>query len=527
MFEKAIRFISPKWALLRQQDRVKASMLDSAYDGASTIKKSMRNWYSPRGDANASFSESTQRTLIDRCRDAYRNYPLAKAVIDRVKLNSVGTGIRLQCRLDADRLGITKEQANEFERSIEEKFEIWTKHCDIEDTLNFEEFQVLVQTSMLLSGDVFVNTLFARNTVDGSIRLKLQAIENDRVCNPNYSSDTIKIMRGIQINSFGKPTHYHILQAHPGSEIMDAKQSIWKKVSIYGILTGKKRIFHLFDKGSEGRPGLKRGVPFLSNVLDSLRQLSKYTEAELTAAVISSFFSVFIKTESPSQFPSTIDQSTEEEERGEISLSPGAIIDLLPSESIETTNPGRPNSKYEPFVVAITKDIGAAVGIPVEVLTQHFSSSYTAARGSLLQAWQLFKYQRNIVVKSFCQPVYELFLDGLVASGKIDLPNYNENKELYYRATWIGNSSGSIDPIKEVNAAEKRINIGVSTIQKEAEDISNMDWMDVQRQREIENGLRKAAGLNATKEIIKEDVEAEDIEEIGERIKNANKENSK
>ena len=526
MFEKAIRFISPKWALLRQQDRVKASMLDSAYDGASTIKKSMRNWYSPRGDANASFSESTQRTLIDRCRDAYRNYPLAKAVIDRVKLNSVGTGIRLQCRLDADRLGITKEQANEFERSIEEKFGIWAKHCDIEDTLSFEEYQVLVQTSMLLSGDVFVNTLFAKD-YNGFIRLKLQAIENDRVCNPRYACDTIKLIRGIQINSFGKPTHYHILQGHPGSQLMDVKQNIWKKVSIYGSLTGKKRIFHIYDKGSEGRPGLKRGVPFLSNVLDSLRQLSKYTEAELTAAVISSFFSVFVKTESNTSLPSSLDQSTEEEERGEISLSPGAIIDLLPSESIETTNPGRPNSKYEPFVVAITKDIGAAVGIPVEVLTQHFSSSYTAARGSLLQAWQLFKYQRNIVVKSFCQPVYELFLDGLVASGKIDLPNYNENKELYYRATWIGNSSGSIDPIKEVNAAEKRINIGVSTIQKEAEDISNMDWMDVQRQREIENGLRKTAGLNETKEIIKEHAEAEDVEEFEERIKNAYKKNAK
>ena len=509
MLDKLIKMISPKWYAERQRYKVASSYYDSAYDGASYNKKSMRNWYSPRGDANTAFSESTQKTLIDRCRDAHRNYPLAKAIIDRIKFNSIGTGIRLQSRLDHERLGITKEQAHEYERIIENKFEIWSKQCDIEGTLSFEEFQVLVQVSMLLSGDIFINTIY-KKLYNGSLALQLQAIENDRVCNPYFVSDTIKIIRGIQINSYGRPTHYHVLQSHPESIILNPKQNKWTKVGIYGKYTGRKRIFHIFDKGSNGRPGLKRGIPYLSTILDSLRQLNKYTEAELTAAVISGFFSVFVKTEGTSSLPSTLEQTTTEEERGEISLSPGAIIDLLPSESIETTNPGRPNSKYEPFVNAITKDIGAAVGIPVEVLTQHFSSSYTAARGSILQAWKTFKFQRNIIIKSFCQPIYELFLDGIVADGQIELPKYAENKNLYTKAIWIGQSSGSIDPIKEVSAAEKRITIGVSTIQREAEEITNMDWMDIQRQRTIENSLRKEAGLIIENKENKEDKNKED-----------------
>jgi len=43
-------------------------------------------------------------------------------------------------------------------------------------------------------------------------------------------------------------------------------------------------------------------------------------------------------------------------------------------ESIETANPGRPNVNFDPFFQAILSQIGAAIGIPFEVLRMHFSS---------------------------------------------------------------------------------------------------------------------------------------------------------
>lgn len=462
--------------------------IDSAYNSASYIRKSLRKWYTVAADANKDFSSETQKTLRDRCRDAYRNYALARSAVNRVCLNSINVGLKLQSRLNFEKLGITHEKAIEYERLIEERFNNWCKHCDIEDSLNFGEMQYLLLASMLISGDVFVNTLFVNN------KLRLQAIEGDRVCNPNFEMDNSKLMRGVQFGQYGNPIYYHIMTKHPNSDLMDMEYK-WKKYSIYGEYTGLKRLFHIWNKAGEGRPGLVRGVPFLAPVLESLRQLELYSEAELTAAVISGYFSVFVKTESPQGLPSTMTQSTYEEENNQISLAPGAIVNLLPGESIDTSNPTRPNSNYGEFVKDIAIQIGSALGIPYEVLIQHFTSSYTAARGALLQAWALFKNYRQLIVNQFCQPIFELWLEHQIQIGELDILEYAEKKHLFQEATWIGNAQGSIDPTKDINAAKERINLGVSTIQKEAEEISNMDWLDINNQRKIEVETRLKSGL--------------------------------
>lgn len=519
LIDKAAKIISPAWYYARMKGRFQAELFSSAYVGASN-KRSMRNWNVLKGDANADFDITTQETLRDRCRDAYRNQTIAKACIGRLNLNVVGSGIRMQSKLDSDILGMSKDVSNKLESVLEREFEKWTKaeNCDVEGELNFYSMQSLAIIGMLISGDIFFNTIINEENI------KLQSIESDRVTNPQNVFDTERIKRGVEFSKAGKRVAYHITEENPYSDNVGSsyKKYIWKRVPVYGAITKLRRIFHIYDKGSTGRPGMIRGVPLLHPILDSLRQLNKYTEAELTAAVVSGMFSVFVKTEGQGALPGTRKQTTDEEEKGEISLGNGAIVDLLPGEDISTANPGRPNTAYEPFVAAIIKEIGAAIGLPYEVLMLHFSSSYTAARGAILQAWSLYKYFRNsIIVRYFCQPIFELWVDYMVASGKINLPNYAKYRDVYFKTTWIGYNGGSIDPLKEVNAAEKRINIGVSTIQKEAEEITGLEWADVHRQRIIEVSKRKEDGVNVGVVEGKKDEILKVIEE--ERMQNEDK----
>ena len=66
------------------------------------------------------------------------------------------------------------------------------------------------------------------------------------------------------------------------------------RVQAYGERTGLPNILHVME--SE-RPDQYRGVSYLAQVIEPLLQLRRYTESELTAAVVESFFTAFIKTE--------------------------------------------------------------------------------------------------------------------------------------------------------------------------------------------------------------------------------------
>ena len=59
--------------------------------------------------------------------------------------------------------------------------------------------------------------------------------------------------------------------------------------------SGIRQMLHIFTRN---RPGMTRGIPYLAPVIESLKQLDRYTEAEIMAAVISSMFTIFVKTES-------------------------------------------------------------------------------------------------------------------------------------------------------------------------------------------------------------------------------------
>ena len=65
-------------------------------------------------------------------------------------------------------------------------------------------------------------------------------------------------------------------------------------VPAYGAQTGRRNAIHLFERR---RPGQSRGVPYLAPVIETLKQLDRYTEAEIAAAVVAGLFAVFVKSE--------------------------------------------------------------------------------------------------------------------------------------------------------------------------------------------------------------------------------------
>jgi hypothetical protein len=176
----------------------------------------------------------------------------------------------------------------------------------------------------------------------------------------------------------------------------------------------------------------------------------------------------------------------------------GKAVNLLPGESVESANPGRPNALFDPFVQAIVRQIGVALELPFEVLIKHFTASYSAARAALLDAWKLFRGRRDWLATNFCQPVYEAWLEEAVAIGRVPAPGFYADpaiRRAWCAAVWTGDGPGSIDPAKEVVAAKERIALGISTRAAESILHDGIDWRVKHKQLVEEEERRREDGL--------------------------------
>lgn len=493
--DRVVGYFSPERGQKRLQSRA-AMALAGSYLGARKDRRATSSWNTRGSDADTD-TITDLPTLRARSRDMVRNAPLALGAINTACTNAVGTGLRLQARIDRAVLGMEEAEADAWESLVEREWSLFadSQECDAARTLNFYDIQDLAFRSALESGDIFV--LMPLIERKGSpYELKLQLVEADRVCNENSQRDTSTLVGGVEKDEHGAPVQYHIMDQHPGC-MLGAVKRTWTKVPAFGKKTGRRNVIHLYQML---RPGQTRGVPFLAPVIEPLKQLDRYSEAELMAAVISGMFTVFIEstTENPlgpmAPTSETGGKTTDED----LKLASGAIIALNHGDKITTANPGRPNTAFDPFVMAILRQIGAALEIPFELLIKHFTSSYSAARAALLEAWKFFSTQRKWLAENFCQVVYEAWMTEAVALGRIPAPGFFDDpiiRKAYLGAEWIGPAKGMIDERSEIEAAQMRADMGVSTLQEETASLTGGDWEQKHEQSAKEYRKRKEAGL--------------------------------
>lgn len=519
--DKVIATVAPQTALKRTAARQKLQILNSGYSnyGASVTKKSLAGWLHAGGSSREDIEDNIN-VLRQRSRDLYMGTPIACGAVKTMRTNVVGRGLRLKSTIDAETLGISPEERRKLEKQIEREWSIWAEStdCDMTRIDNFYELQQLAFLNWLISGDCLA-VLPVKPRPNQPYDLRVQLIEADRLCSPD-NCDTIdnKIVGGVEVDKSGEVVAYHIADHHPLSyAYADIK---WQRVEAFGKTTGRRNVLCLMNRE---RIGQRRGVPFLAPVIESLKQMGRYTDAELVAAVVSGMFTIFIEKADASaedaigsMLPEEVQVDAEDEST--IELAPGAVIDLNEGETAHDMNPGRPNANFGGFVEAICQQIGAALEIPYELLVKRFNSSYTASKGALEEAWKMFNMYRDWLSTDFCQPVYEEWLTEAVAKGRIKAPGFFTDpaiKKAYCGAKWNGPAKGILDPVKEANAAKQRVEAGFSTRSDEAMQMTGSNFYNnVEQLKHEEKELKEVKKIsNGTKN--KQNTPAEPADNAG------------
>lgn len=482
VIDKAVAVVAPEAALKRTAARKKIEILNSGYGnyGASTTRKSLAGWLYAGGSHREDIEDNLS-VLRQRSRDLYMGVPIANGAVKTMRTNVVGRGLYLKPAIDREVAGLTAAQAQKLEKQIQREWRLWadSPDCDIQRIDNFYELQQLAFLNWLMSGDCLA-VLPIKPRLNQPYDLRVQLVEADRLSSPDYC-DTYdnKIVGGVEVDRDGEVIAYHISDQHPLSyEVTDIK---WQRVEAYGKKSGRRNVLHIMCRE---RIDQRRGVPFLAPVIEALKQMGRYTDAELIAAVVSGLFTVFIEKESNSEGEAIGSMIPDEEmvdalDDTSIEMGPGAVVDLNAGEKIHDSNPGRPNANFQSFVEAICQQIGAALEIPYELLVKRFNASYTASKGALEEAWKMFRMYRRWLANDFCQPIYEEWLSEAVAKKRIEAPGFFEDpiiKKAYCRAEWNGPARGTLDPKKEVQAAESRVANGFSTRSQETMEMTGGDF---------------------------------------------------
>ncbi|WP_053228090.1 phage portal protein [Spirochaeta cellobiosiphila] len=500
--DSILKSVSPSTYL----KRVATRKVISAIEGNSS-RKTKRSKGS-KGLETESNEYANLEALRDKSRKLFKYNTTARGAILNKVTNEIGTGLHLNAQIDASILGISEEEKDQWEERVEMCFDLWakSKNVDVRRISNFYELTDLISLSHLIDGDAFA--LFPKVQRTGDISpVKVQLIEASRCSNPNYGMDSKTIAGGVEVDKYGAPIAYHFSTSQDSYGAVKS----WKRVEAYGKKTGQVNVAHVFKPSA---PGDRRAYPWITPIIKSLKTLGDYQEAELAAAAVSALFTVFVKndtgkvTDTISDYPGRerVTVTNEEEDDNDtknLHLGTGAVVGLADGETIETANPSRPNQGYKSFIDAVLREIGMSLNIPFEVLVKHFTSSYTAARAALQEAYKEYKRGRSFIANAFCQVVYEHWLTWEIYSGRINAPGFFSDplkKAAWLNAAWIGPSVGSLDPLKEAKASKLLIDNILSNHSRESIAIHGEDWNKILKRYMVEH--KKIASITPEKEVV-------------------------
>jgi lambda family phage portal protein len=480
LVDRAVGLFSPAAELRRLQARQAMDLLASG-GGYTTVRRRrgiLGGWSASDPGPNSALLPDLPE-LRAESRELYRTAPLARGAISTVVTNVVGAGLQPRPVPDGEasawrpprsRRGSvgacangacspTRPNATSSGPSTSPACRTWrcAPPC----------------ARRLLRGQALPR---AAGSVYG---LKLQLLDADRCSNPDRQADRRGLAGGIETDTDGAPLRYWFTDRHPGEFLLGSTALNWTPVEAFGAQSGQRQVLHLYHKLE---PELLRGEPYLTPVVELLKQLTDYSSAEITAAVVNSCFAVVSKTDGAQGVDLEGSAGPADGTGQPINLvKPGQIVDLGMNETLDSFSPQRPSAAFDPFVLAVLRQIGVALELPYEVLIKHFTSSYSAARAALLEVWKFYRGKRDWLQFGLCQPVYEALVTEAVARGRLVAPGFLDDpgvRAAWLACEWHGPSPGNIDPLRETQALELQMRIRTKTLSQATTELNGTDVID-------------------------------------------------
>lgn len=493
--DAVLEAVNPKGAAERRVWREHGHKFAGMAAGA--VDRAMQNWDPPEGDANAVTLDDLPKVRA-RARDSALNDPIAQTVRRTMADHVIGTGMTPQCIVDYERLGISKDMAEEWQGECQAYFKLASARADVTGRLSWQQLQRLIFLSVWDGGDVFPSYPITPDET-GYKAPRINLIEAERVDTPPDRMTDASVIGGVQMDSWARLVGFWVYRGHPGALRLSVDRSRFEFWPV--VKGGRKNAIQLYH---QDRIGQARGIPGLAQALVLTDRLSAYLDETLITARLQNAMSIWITTAGdPTKAAAALaaltgGSSNYYDALQEAGMQSGSVNLIRKGDEAKFLGPTQPGQYTDAFMVRLLRAIAACMGAPYELM---FGDLGAANYSSIRAGWQTFR--KTIATwQAVVQPALDVYwqhtiqwawLDGLLGKVGQRIP-FEAAPEDWTRVTWTPPRFGYIDPTKEFPAAQVGIEIGVLSRTMFAAE-AGVDIDDVTQQLGAEKRAREEEGL--------------------------------
>lgn len=490
----------------------------NAYEAGTWDTREMSDWFPSITSADDEVLESRD-ALVARARDLYRNHPVIHGAVNKIADAVIGSRVMLDAKPMHELMGKDIEWALEWSLKTEAEFKAHAYSPRFEfDVLRENTYGQLKRTQLvtrIVDGETF--HIIRNKAFTARYSTCIELIDPDRVCNPMGMPENHRLPNGntvyggIEYARDGEPVAYHVRVKHPAQLDSYGEGYRWVRVARF-TRSGKPQMVHSFRKH---RPNQRRGISGLASVIKRVRMNDNYDIAELEAALFDAINAGFIESPYPTSdvaaamAPSgqtgdtgwTLEKQIAFRKENRVNLRGVRMITGLPGEKYNFKQPARPAGNYPAFKGAGQHDMAAGTGLSYPQLSEDWADiNYSSAKTLLNEKYRGFDSMGEEFVAQCCSPDYDAWLEEAVAIGTIKVPGgagrFYDRRTLIGFCAWLRPGRGQVDPLKEEQASDFRVNAGRSNNAIECAS-NGLDFYEVAMGQARENKIRERLGIGS------------------------------
>lgn len=426
------------------------------------------------------------QTLRNRARELVINDPVAASIPKLYSENIVGEhGFTLQALIGNSRKSVNTAVSTK----VETAFYQWAEEfCTVDGQSSYVDVQTMAAENEPTDGEFLARLVRGFDNPHGFALELLDPDQLDHTLN-RVLGNGHEIRMGVEVDRWRRPVAYYLLKQHPSE----------RGPRDYNVIPADQ-IVHLYE---QARPQQTRGITRFAPVILNVKMLSGGREAVLVAMRAAACNSVMFETD-PNVEPPV--GSDEQAHTIPTDLEPGVGYQLPPGIKANFNTPPFADSAFDPFEKGILRTTASALRVSYASLSGDVTqASYGSQRAALLPEQAAWRKAQRRFDRKFLTPIYRAWVKEALISGALSVDSFEPKR--YWEVVWHPRPFEWIDPLKDAEAEDTKVGMGVQTLTR----IANAQGDDFtklidERATEIEYAKQKGvplfiAGVDVTGQI--------------------------